>query len=239
MLPIAMDSIMEPIWRDWNTIKGDSAKRNAFWLNKRSRLLPEAIPMDRKAFHSLVRGWYVADALDRLKFDDSDKQSGLKVTVTTAAGKELSFPHPLLSIGNVKSVDRIAAVVQSSILAMAQCNQTKNLEPLAPYEELIALGSEVRELNSDLARVIIPESATDEGKMANIEQMVDYLQRCKANVNDELAHFDSNTSPYALPLVWEIKDDISSQLDSLIIDVQSFKSARHSDVSKPIFKTND
>jgi hypothetical protein len=241
MLPIVMDSIMEPIWQAWNTIADDPPARNAFWTNKRARLLPEAIPFDRKAYQATIRGWYIALALQMIVVDESDETRGVKISLKKTDGKVLPFPHPLLYIEpetnsvKVKQIDHLAAVVQSSIIAMALCNQSKNLDPYAAYEELIRLGSEVRAPSSTIAQAVIPDGASDEDKSNNISAMVNFFDKTREVFTSEMDELvKQNESPYSLPLVWELRDDVIAQLSSLKVDMESYRSMKHAEVQPPL-----
>ena len=102
--PIVMDSVMEPIARGWLGQSSTQDSRQAFWQFKRARLLGEAIPADPRVIASMVRGWYVAKTLDRLKVEHEQRRARAEafgVGCRHPAGCA-DFPHPLLSARNAQ-----------------------------------------------------------------------------------------------------------------------------------------
>ena len=218
--PIVMSSMMKPIAAAWQSQSSTAFGRSAFWRWARARLLPAAVPMDHESFRAILRGYYVAQFMGNwTKTDDVDL--GPKFEVKKSNGEVVAFPHPLLHIGKLKSLDEPAAILESSIIATALCSAYGNLKPLEAYSRLRDLGGEEGELNAELEALIrnSADSGTDprdstalfERKKIGIEWFDDQLQKFDTDLGQSMA----TKSVYEFPIVWEIQDEIRDALRTL------------------------
>ena len=149
--PIVMDSVMEPIAQEWMRQSNTLDSREAFWRFKRSRLLGEAIPADPTIIDAMIRGWYVAKSLSRLKVTPESGERGRGISIWDSTKRTFAdFPHPLLDSRNTPPEDFPGVVMQSLTIALALCNTQESLEPLRAYQILTRLGGGSREMSDEL-----------------------------------------------------------------------------------------
>lgn len=231
--PIVMDSVMEPIARGWMSQSNTEDSRHAFWQFKRGRLLAESIPADPKMIAAMIRGWYVAKTLNRLKAEEQGER-GVKLSVwDPQTRRHVSFPHPLLDLRNTPSIDFPGAVMQSLTIAIALCQVDGTLAPLAPYKVLAALGGDRNQVAPDLIRWVQTAAlATDapallpgrsgtaadalESRQATVRE---YLTRERALFEKDVVTQELDVSVYDYPLSWELREQIVDALDTLISTV--------------------
>jgi hypothetical protein len=141
------DNVTKPIIEAWNLAKNDPKQREEFLLNRRSRLLPEAIPMAPEKLEQLLRGWYVGQILGRLKEEKTYGPNGPRLFVhkedPSMAGFE-PLPYPLLSKSSQFPMNDWPALVAYSVnLALLECADKGNMRPFSPYKSLLDLGGPV------------------------------------------------------------------------------------------------
>jgi hypothetical protein len=143
------DNLMKPINEGWKKAEGDPDGRKAFMLRRQARTLPETVPMAPEILDGLIRGWYVAKLLGRLKDEKGETGQGPKLSVfqedPMRSGWEL-LPYPLYfgdNQGVVPENEYPAVVVASAGLALAQCSDSQSMQPFAPYRSLMLLGGPV------------------------------------------------------------------------------------------------
>jgi len=234
--PIVMKSVMQPIASAWQTESATAFGRKNFWRWSRARLLPESIPMDRQAYESMMRGWYVALILQMERIEQ-DPDLGPKISIKKFDGSYASFPHPLLHPGKLDEINYLAAVIESSIIAQALCSSAGSLAPLEAYKRLSELGADednLTALNPELEEMILNGSSpTDEADEVAFqrrkEEVLGWLDSEKEEFDVELGKAMAGVSFYSYPLVWEIRDDVHAALRTLreqIASVQNKKTSR-------------
>lgn len=189
--------------------------------------------MDREAYESMLRGWYVALIL-QMELVENDPDLGPKISIKKADGSFVSFPHPLLHPGKLHPINHLAAVIESSIIAQALCSSAGSLAPLESYKRLGELGGDEATLNRELEHMILngsdPTAENDEIAFQNRKEgVLAWLNSEKEEFDAELGKAMSGNSSYSYPLVWEIKDDIHAALRTLkdqISGVQNKKISR-------------
>lgn len=218
--PLVMSSMMKPIAAAWQSQSSTAFGRTEFWRWARARLLPEAVPMDKEAFKSILRGYYVAQFMGHLsKVVDPDL--GPKFEVKGANGAMMSFPHPLLHAGKLKTIDEPAAIMESSIIATALCSAMGNLKPLDAYQRLRDLGGEEDSLSEELETLIRDTSGSGTGagdatalferKKVGIAWFDEQLQKFDTDLGQSMA----SKSIYEFPTVWEIQNEVRDALKTL------------------------
>ncbi|GMA93076.1 tubulin-like doman-containing protein [Homoserinibacter gongjuensis] len=228
--PIVMDSVMGPIARGWLTDSTTTEARAAFWKWKRARLLREAVPADPEVFDSMVRGWYVAKVLGQLDVDRSDLDRGPKLSIWDAERREFaSFPHPLLYPGAAPAYDYPGVIMESLIIALALCNSEGSLAPLRAYQVLMRLGGQRNVLSPVLTDWLrdgfMPQGSptpaaeragTAAGTLSERQTAVrEHLDKELSDFRDEVEKQNTETSVFAYPVSWEIRDTIQGGLREL------------------------
>ncbi|MGF6823113.1 hypothetical protein M2317_002024 [Microbacterium sp. ZKA21] len=228
--PIVMDSVMEPIARDWLRQSNTQESREAFWRFKRSRLLGEAIPADPTVINAMIRGWYVAKALGWLKVDADGGERGPGLSLwDPESRRHAGFPRPLLDTRRTQPYDYPGVVMQSLTIALALCNTQESLEPLRPYQILAFLGGDDLEMSDTLVRWVqegrlapdapVPDAARagdQAGTLASRQQALrDYFGDEYVNFRSQVAEHDFSVSVYDYPVSWEIRHQVAAALQSL------------------------
>ena len=220
VMPIVMSSMMRPIASAWQSQSSNADKRTAFWQWSRSRLLPAAVPMDKEAFSSILRGYYVAQFME-IWSKEKDAELGPKFEVQSSEGAQLSFPHPLLILGELNPIDEPAAIMESSIIATALCSAAGNLRPLDAYARLRELGGTESRLSPELTDLVrntddpsvdqSDSTALFERKKQGIEWFDEQLQKFDTDLTRSMV----TKNVYEFPTVWEIQDDVRNALKTL------------------------
>lgn len=234
--PIVMDSVMEPIARDWLRQSNTQESREAFWRFKRSRLLGEAIPADPTVISAMIRGWYVAKALGWLKVDQDGGERGPGLSLwDPAARRHVDFPRPLLDTRRTQPYDYPGVVMQSLTIALALCSSQESLDPLRPYQVLALLGGDDLEMSNTLLRWVqegkldpeapVPDSARAGDAAAGLggrqQALRDYFAEEYAGFRSQVAEHDFSVSVYDYPVSWEIRHQVTAALQSLSSSVMA------------------
>ena len=235
--PIVMQSIMDPVATDWNKKNGDQKSRSAFMRWSRGRLLRESVPMDAKAFQMLIKGWYVASALELLD-EQPNAQLGPKIMVRQKSTHEyVSFPHPLFYAGELDSNDYLGAVIESVSIAQALCTTQGSLKPLEPYQRLIDLAGQEKTLAPELSHwlstgeVLPPGNEPEEFATGSQEEVGTRVAELQEFLSGELQNFREFSTPrrnpslpiYEHPVAWEIREDVEKALRELMTQIGEFR----------------
>jgi hypothetical protein len=155
MNPMVFSSLMGPITESWSKNNSSKELRQGFWTNRRSRPLNEAIPMAPEQVARLVRGWFVSQILN-LRKQEAQAAKGPKISVWAKEDRKfVDFPHPLLGLKSesvISNPDLLPAVLESIGLAMANCDQVSNLEPLQAYWEMMNIGEGFQDILENWVR---------------------------------------------------------------------------------------
>ena len=208
---------------------------------RRGRTLAEAIPAHPQQWQSMLNGWFVARMLNALQHDESDpsyeeKGPRLGIWVSPSSGW-VDFPYPLHSAHVAENpTDFPAIILDSLIVAMANCHSATSLKPLEPYQRLLDLGGS-KGSSKDLAQWIrdgvteqgapVPradragttEMSTQERQDACANYLEDLLVKFRSKMSSLDPHADSRT----YPISWELRQEIESALDAGIRAVRSIE----------------
>lgn len=132
--PAAFTSLLEPIAKRWAASNVENARRN-FWTWRRSRRLPGALPMGDEQRAACIGGWFVARLTGLLRFPQEHPGNTVDIW-NDVTGTWLPFPQPRLTSRLQEPVDLLPAVLETMIIAMAQCHRSPDLAPLLPYRKL-------------------------------------------------------------------------------------------------------
>ena len=244
------DNLMKPISEGWKKAEGSSSGRLEFMLRRQARTLPETVPLAPEILDGLIRGWYVAKLLGRVKEERGEIGQGPRLSVFQEdpmhSGWE-PLPYPLYYGKKVvPHVEYPAVVVASLGLALAKCSDAQSMQPLEPYRSLKLLGGPVTVdnviggLELDASEILdkwILEgkpstelSPTPDPQRAGSQSMSVDERRSKVIqfFNDELETFDKNVVNLQIgkkheTLVWEIRREIKAALGELVRMVNSVK----------------
>lgn len=136
------DSLMRPLAAEWERASaGGPEALTRFWRLRRTRPLPQFIPMAPPVREAMIRGWFTANLLGQIK--DDGRSAPLKIFVPGPHGLKGSFaefPYPLLLPEGYSNADRIAGILKTAMAALIAVNTTASTEPLAAYRRLLELG---------------------------------------------------------------------------------------------------
>jgi len=137
--PTVFASLVNPIAA---AAQGSSGKGDAgFWDMRRTRPLPEFVPVSRVTLRFMIRGWLVGSLLGQITFDNLNQFGHPYVAPAMAMpnGGTVTFPRP--GLGRLPSAprDALAAILEAYPLAEVMF-ATGQPNALAGYERLLALG---------------------------------------------------------------------------------------------------
>ena len=230
--PIVMDSIFNPIAESWHKAENDKDKREDFFKWRRSRSLWESVPAAPEKKSAILRGWFVARALEQLTESLADPKRGPELKVWSHIRRDYeTFPYPLASGAVVEAQDYPGALLMSLSISLAMCNSSSSLEPLRAYHRLIELGDTAKSTTSELGRWIAqgvvahPSQPTPknnagpsgaEGVEERRKALIKYFKDCLAQFKDEIESLDTHTQWEELGYTWEIRTEVRKALEALI-----------------------
>jgi hypothetical protein len=233
--PLVIGSLLGPISSEWIRASGDYASRSYFINWRRGRELPEAIPAHEDRWHAMLRGWHVARLLNMFENEtehEDYRNTGPKLSVWTGPSKGWKmFPYPLHSSHIANDVDDYPAIVLDSlIIALANCYSIQSLEPLDPYIRLIELGGSNTDNWPDLKDWILngkvqeggptprPERAGRASDAPSIRRSVSiaYVTEMLHRFELRLAALGRHVDPSTYPIVWQIKDAMRASFSDVL-----------------------
>jgi hypothetical protein len=239
--PIPMACLMEPMLQEWSKAGHGYSARSNFMTWRRGRTLAEAIPAHPEQWQLMLNGWFVARLLNAFEHDKSDstfKEKGprLSIWVSPSSGW-VDFPYPLHSAQIASNVDDFPAIVLDSlIVAMAECHRATSIKPLEPYQRLIDLGGS-RGSWDDLSTWILdgsvgPGAPTPRADRAGTAEMSSqerqdacaaYLEDLLTKFRQKMAGLDSHADSRTYPICWELRSEIEYALDAGVKAVRSIE----------------
>ena len=245
-----VDSLTEPIKSEWDkaAATGERAMED-FWRFRRTRPLPQAVPMAPTVRAAMVRGWFTAMVLGQI-IDELDPTSGQGTLAVFGPGfgqvdgEFLRFSTPLLISPRAGRGDRVAGVLKSAVLAMLEAN-AGNMEPTKAYARLRQLGEsgtrDIRtysslniELRNWIENATVPAGAPlppekwagpvdgswDQRKKALATQFRKLSDNYNAKVFGPVAKLAHLDEA---PRAWELRRDYLGALESLAVAVETFE----------------
>ena len=145
MSPLAFPSLLQPLINSWR----ESVAQNSttfFWTNRRARPLTGGLAMSVAERQASTAGYVVGRITGRIRGSYEAKANSRPQPIevySQSKAKWLPFPNPLLTPyatgKNGKRLyvaDELPALLESQLLAIAECGFKTSLEPLLPYVEL-------------------------------------------------------------------------------------------------------
>lgn len=240
--PLVMGSLLEPIASEWITASASFPARSNFMNWRRGRELPEAIPAHPERWAAMLRGWHVARLLNLFENDtkhSSYTDKGPKVSVWVDPSKGWrNFPYPLHSSHIARNVDDYPAIVLDSlIIALANCYSSHSLEPLDAYKRLMQLGGGDQDQWPDLENWILngsvqqgsptprPERAGGSTDSPTIrkEASIAYVNEMAEKFRERMAKLDPHVDPSSYPIIWEIRDELSASFEEVLSAIRNIE----------------
>lgn len=242
--PLVMGSLLGPIASEWISASSNYASRSNFMNWRRGRELPEAIPAHEDRWSAMLRGWHVARLLNLFENDvknASYTDKGPKVSVWVDPTKTWKpFPYPLHSSHIARNVDDYPAIVLDSlIVALANCYSSGSLEPLDPYKRLMSLGGGNQDQWPDLENWILsgvvaqgspvpkPERA---GSVSDTPQVrkdisIAYVTEMAEKFEQRMQSLDPHVDPRTYPIVWEIRDELAASFNDVLAAIRNVEAS--------------
>jgi hypothetical protein len=136
--PLVFDAVLGPAAEQWARPGADG--RRQFWEWRRARPLDAALPMGDRERETMVAGWFVGQIIGSLRIPAPPHTDPVRIW-DDEDHCWLDFPDPLLTPPSdfLAEYDWLPAVLESSLLALAHCQQEPVMSSLRPYQVLRAL----------------------------------------------------------------------------------------------------
>lgn len=135
--PIVFASIFEPLVSQWTSERS----RGNFWKWRRARPLSEWVPVSPEVRRALVEGWLLGRLLGRTRVVE-DAQGRMRLEVLRGSGGNSAWvalsPWGMREITRADAVGNLLELVAISFM---EAYQSKSLDPLHPFGDIIKLGS--------------------------------------------------------------------------------------------------
>lgn len=242
MSPIPMSSMLAPMLQEWSKAGDEYSARTNFMTWRRGRNLAEAIPAHPEQWQAMLNGWFVARMLNLFKHDKSDpsfKERGPKLSIwADPAAEWVEFPYPLHSAQIATNVDDFPAIVLDSlIVAMANCHASTSLKPLEPYQRLLDLGGSRGGASEDLSLWILQgevqqgspvpnparAGAVDGTPQERQDACAAYLDEIAAKFKEKMSRLDAHADSRSYPISWELRKDIELALEAGVKAVRAIE----------------
>ena len=237
------DNLMKPINEGWKKAEGNATNRRAFMLRRQARTLPETVPLAPEILDGLIRGWYVAKLLGRVREEKGETGQGPRIFVfqedPMKSGWE-PLPYPLYYGKPVLPNDEYPAVVVASVgLALAKCSDSQSMVPFSPYQSLMLLGGPVSEANVtkgeefEISEILsnwilegtpstvlspVPKASRAGDSSMSVQERKDAVIKF---FQEELKTFQNKVVTLSIgkkheTLVWELRREVTAALNELI-----------------------
>lgn len=145
MSPLAFPSLLQPLIKAWREAVAQK-HTSFFWTNRRARPLTGSLPMSEAERQAMAAGYVVGKITGRIRgtYETRPNTRSHPIEIYSEDKRAwLAFPNPLLTPyvtgANGKRTyvaDELPALLESQLLALAECGFDTTLEPLLPYVEL-------------------------------------------------------------------------------------------------------
>lgn len=233
------DSLMKPLAEEWDKARAAGPGAVArFWRFRRTRPLPQFIPMSPFVRQAMVRGWFTANLLGQIKTDGAYGPIEIYAPGPLGrAGRYSAFPHPLLLPEGYGNADRIAGILKTAMAALLAVNTSGSLEPLAAYQRLLTLGTtrtgliqEYDVANGELSDWALTgtlangaplppknwagtaQGSLDERREALVQRLNGWETNYETMVFEPVEHLEDLTD---VPRAWELRRDYRGALHDL------------------------
>lgn len=234
--PVVMGSVMDPISKQWNKDSGQKISRTSFMKWRRGRSLNEAIPAHPEVWLKMLQGWYVMRLLNMFEMEPKDaafEEKGPKLNIWIDPGTQMTnFPYPLYYPGIAPVSDLPGIVIESLVIAMANCYEVGSLKPLQPYQRLLKLGSLDGELKEWIAngkstqpgapRPLADRAGTPEMSFEERQaRCIDFLQKELDAFSKTMSSQEEFGDVRDYPVSWEIREAIERAISEVIRSIKT------------------
>lgn len=218
-LPV-FKSVVDPISRQWQ-MRVAAGSTGVFWQWRRTRHLPDFVPLLSSVRIAMVKGWYTGRILEHI--DIEEDSSPVRITIKVPGSpRNAEFPCPMLT-SDPPPWDHIAAVLESLPLAMVLFGDASNAASNAAldgYKRLLDLASDL-----ELKRWIkagVGSFGSGNGSLDTFEERKEYVLARIARFRtmyreDAFAEPEIEDTDVGIrrPMAWEIQSDITAAFDAL------------------------
>jgi hypothetical protein len=133
--PLAYTAVIPDASQEWASAL--PSQRNSFWQWRRSRPLAAALPMHASERRACVAGWIIGRIVGFIQLPDKPYTDPAYVWDAAGTGW-LPFPNPLLTPPTkfAEAYDWLPAILESSLVAIANCHQPPVMSSMLPYVAL-------------------------------------------------------------------------------------------------------
>lgn len=152
MSPLAFGSLLQPLVDAWREALAKGAGA-FFWTNRRARPWPGSLAMSPSERRATIAGYVLAKLTGRLRgsYRVVPHQPSAPLEVFNEDLQQwLRFPSPLLTpYTDGFQVDELPSILESHLLAIAECGHQHDLSPLLPYRTLRHTFAEIVQSEQD------------------------------------------------------------------------------------------
>lgn len=133
--PLAYTSVVGPASRQW--LASSPSEKKQFWSMRRARPLQASLPMHEDERRAMVAGWILGRVVGQIQLPQAPYTDPARVW-DGESRRWLAFPNPLLTPPSefLADYDWLPAVLESVLVAIAQCHQPPVMASLLPYRAL-------------------------------------------------------------------------------------------------------
>jgi hypothetical protein len=238
---VVFDSLMRPISEDWGQKSKNADSRREFALWRRSRPIPEFVPVGRSLNQSvltdMVRGWYVATRLGHLRLSSTKAEIFIPETSVSRA-HWAPFPSPMLSPEDLTGPAGVAVTLVGLVIALLDVNSRESLAPMEPYARLAELGRNSGAFDFDLngelkdwilnGRNLNPEATNAMATRGLVtpedrqQFVVSEFKRVGKRLEEHFATIERERfDPNDYPREWDLRFEILNAINYLVRAAQS------------------
>ncbi|MCO5305086.1 MAG: tubulin-like doman-containing protein [Microthrixaceae bacterium] len=140
--PVVLRSVLDPIASQWGVSRSTPSERDKFWRWRRSRALPEFLPFSPDVVGMMVRGWFLGRLLGDVTYDKAAVDQGPVEVFDPEFQTKVQFPFPYVGPSLSSEQDLLPAVLESTGVAMLDCQIQGNVKPLRAYSLVRNLGEQ-------------------------------------------------------------------------------------------------
>ncbi len=138
--PVTLQSVMEPIAKQWVKSRANNVSREQFWRWRRARALPEFIPVSPEVLAAMVRGWFLGRILGEITYDKAGVSTQPVQIWDPVFENHVQFPFPYLGGQPTSEQDLLPAVLESMPISMLDAQTQGNTDPMKPYSLVRTIG---------------------------------------------------------------------------------------------------
>jgi len=215
---VEIESIMRPVTSQYTAL----GQQTDFWMLRRARPLSEWVPLSPDALQALFTGWFTARCLGRARVV-GEYPPRHEVYVPAAGARTAGWVR-LRSPGvrQVTELNQVGILPELLAMTFLDAAQINSLQPLAPFQELIRLGSLVgSRTNPDPIRQWVSTGAgVVDAALSYFPDPLDTPEQragaLRAQCDSLDAFYESEVTPDALAYVAAAQESLLPEVHSLL-----------------------